>query len=253
MNNNINNKFNIKMADQYSFIEYKENNIAVYFSTAENGLDFNRNLDTGINNLNNLKNWFPVKEVTYLNQIHSDKIFIADNNSYCGDALITNEVDRAIGVFTADCVPIILIDHEHNAIATIHSGWKGTVNNIATKTIKEMIKTYNTDVSKLKVLIGPHIRKCCFEVGEEIIELFNKNKLFTKDMVINNRYIDLEGYILSCLKSEGVNSENIILVNLCTYCNSKLKMHSYRRDKLSYGRMFSFAFIKGYNYVLHDS
>lgn len=241
----MNDKYNIRKIDKYTFLEYKDGDISVCFSTAENGLDFNRNLDIGVKNLDNIKRWFSVNNVTYLNQIHSDKIFIdGNNNENYGDGLITNDINRAIGVFTADCVPIILVDPLNKAVAAVHSGWKGTLHNIVIKTIEKMIKVHNTDVSKLRVFIGPHIRECCFEVGDDTIELFNKNKLFTSGMVKNNKYIDLESYILSCLKDKGVNSENISLMSLCTYCNSQFKMHSYRRDKLNYGRMFSFVVIK---------
>ena len=85
-----------------------------------------------------------------------------------GDAIITNVKNVIIGVFTADCVPVILVDEENKVIAAIHSGWRGTFESITLKTIKKMKEEFNTNEINIKAYIGPHIRKCCYEVSEEL-------------------------------------------------------------------------------------
>ena len=73
-------------------------------------------------------------------------------------------------MFTADCVPVILVDKENEAIAAIHSGWKGTFSSIVTETILRMKEEYNSKAENIVAYIGPHIRQCCYEVSEDLKE-----------------------------------------------------------------------------------
>lgn len=88
------------------------------------------------------------------------------------DALITNEPGMRIGVKTADCVPILLYDSGHKAVAAIHSGWKGTVQNIISATISRMKEEFSTDPADIRAVIGPCIHVDAFEVGDEVYEKF---------------------------------------------------------------------------------
>lgn len=85
-----------------------------------------------------------------------------------GDGIVTNEKSTIIGAFTADCVPVILIDEVNNVIAAVHSGWKGTFNSISAIAVEKMISEYGSNVKNIKAYIGPHIRQCCYEVSEEL-------------------------------------------------------------------------------------
>lgn len=234
---------NIKEIGKYKFIEINHENIYMYFSTSEGEMDFNKNSKVGMENLNNIKKWFGVDKVSFLNQIHSDKVVIASEGVEEGDALISNESNRAIGVFTADCVPILIVDKKNKVIGAVHSGWKSTAKDIVIKTIDRMKEVYDSEEEFINIYIGPHIKKCCFEVGSEVIDIFKKNKNFKDRMVLKNK-IDLESYIIECLVSLGIKKENVFTMDLCTYCCDKIKLHSYRREKQGYGRMFSFIFIK---------
>ena len=102
----------------------------VVFSTAEDNRSFNRNTKEGILALESIKKDFNVDEVIYIKQIHSDKVLNYDNQvdfiENEGDAIITNKKNVAIGVFTADCVPVIAVNEVDGVIAAIHSGWRGT-------------------------------------------------------------------------------------------------------------------------------
>lgn len=157
------------------------NNFEVVFTNAEMNRSFNRNTEEGINEINSLQKEFNVDDVIYLKQIHSDKVLEYKSNidnikNEEGDAIITNEKNVIIGVFTADCVPVILFDQANGAAAAIHSGWRGTFESITFKTIEKMKERFNTDGKDIIAYIGPHIRKCCYEVSEELKEKFIQKK-----------------------------------------------------------------------------
>ena len=104
--------------------------VNVIFSNAKMNRSFNRHTDEGVNNLLSLKGDFAVDEVQYIKQIHSDKVLVYDKEQKDfieneGDAIVTKEKSVIIGAFTADCVPVILVDESTSTIAAIHSGWKG--------------------------------------------------------------------------------------------------------------------------------
>ena len=97
------------------FLIYELGKINIVFSTSENDRSFNRHKDFGVDNLNSIVKDFNLDNIQYLNQIHSDNVFVynkinGDIRSKEGDALITKEENTAIGIFTADCVPIIIAD-----------------------------------------------------------------------------------------------------------------------------------------------
>ena len=88
------------------------------------------------------------------------------------DAFLTNLSGVAIGVRTADCVPILLYDPLNRAVAAVHSGWKGTVQRIAEKTINRMGEVFGTNPKDLRAVIGPCIGFHSFQVGEEVVDQF---------------------------------------------------------------------------------
>lgn len=224
------------------YIIYENKKAVFVFSTAEDNLNFNKKLNEGIENIESLKNKFNLKSVGYLNQIHSDKVYIYDGKVHDGDAIITDEKDIAVGVFTADCVPILIYDTSNNVIAAVHSGWRGTLNCIVSKTLMTMKDKYNTDYKNVIVYIGPHIRQCCYEVGNEVVDLFKKSKNY--NMMDFNNMLNLEKCIVKQLLDLYIDEKNIKIIDECTFCSNKYKFHSYRRQKETYGRMFSFIFLK---------
>lgn len=222
------------------------NKFKIIFTNAERGRSFNRNTEEGVKEINSLKEEFNADDIIYLKQIHSDKVLRYDRNcpnikNQEGDAIITNEKNVVIGVFTADCVPIILVDEEAQVIAAIHSGWRGTFESITLKTIAKMVNEFNIDAGNIKAYIGPHIRKCCYEVSEDLKMEFLNKKNIMKEELINGNNLNLEACIIDDLKRAGVKDDNISSINLCTYCSDEIKLHSYRKSQGSYGRMFSFV------------
>jgi YfiH family protein len=230
--------------DKYKFIEFEEGDARIYFSTAHNALDFNKNSAEGIRNLENLKKWFSLEEVGYLNQTHSDIVHVFDKKVHDGDAILTDKKGVAIGVFTADCVPILIYDKGKQVISAVHSGWKSTYKCIIINTITKMIKEYNTRVEDLSVYIGPHNMKCCYEFGEDLIEKFKKQEIYKDIIISDDRKISMKACITTQLKSLGINEKQIYSVDVCTQCSKDMYLHSYRKEKEYSGRMFSFLFIK---------
>lgn len=230
--------------DNYEFINFKDDNIRINFSTAKNNLDFNMSTSKGLNNLENIKKWFSVREVGYLKQTHSDNIHLYDDIVHEGDAIITDKQNIAIGVFTADCVPILIYCKSKPVIAAVHSGWRGTLLEIVYKTIKKIIDIYSVDVKDIKVYIGPHNRECCYEFGEDAAKKFYEKDTYKNIKFYNNGKLNLEICIIRQLIKVGILKENIKSLNICTFCNDKYELFSYRKQKMNYGRMYSFIYMK---------
>ncbi|CUN65776.1 peptidoglycan editing factor PgeF [Clostridium sp. NSJ-49] len=238
---------NLKVFKDFLVIEGEK--VDVVFSTAKDSRSFNRNTEEGQKNINSLKEDFNVNEVVYLHQIHSDNVFVFEGDAeefreYEGDSIITKEEKVIIGAFTADCVPVILVDEREGVIAAIHSGWKGTFNSITKKTIEKMIQEYDVKIENIKVYIGPHIRQCCYEVSEELKESFlNKTKI-NENELFKGRNLSMERCILEDLRNINIKEDNIYTINLCTYCEKDIKLFSYRKSVGTYGRLFTFAYKK---------
>ncbi len=231
------------------FMTIKLDNVAkIVFSSAELNRSFNRNTDEGVKQLESLRCKFNVNEVVYLKQVHSDNILIYKNNDIIneeGDAIITNKKNVIIGVFTADCVPVILVDEVKKVSAAIHSGWRGTFNSITLKTIEKMKSEFKCNPKNIKAYIGPHIRSCCYEVSKELKEKFLEKKKEIKECdLFNKNKLNLEECILNDLRNSGVKEENINTLELCTYCSERIKLHSYRKSNGNYGRMFTFIILE---------
>ena len=135
------------------------------------------------------------------------------------DGLLTNKKNIAICTTNADCIILMMYDNKKNVIANVHSGWKGTVQRIASKTIDKMQEIYNCNPKDIICCISPSIRKCHFEVDEDVKNIFKNTFNNIEKYIERNQekwYIDT-----------GLREENIIDSKICTVCNSK-QIHSYR-------------------------
>jgi polyphenol oxidase len=227
----------------YEFLKDSKDKAEFVFSTARGELNFNKNLSEGIENINKVKEWFNLREIGFLNQIHSDLIYKYDGEVHDGDAIITDKKNIALGVFTADCVPILLYDKVNGVIAAVHSGWKGTLLDITGKTVDKMRQEYGVKAKDLIAYIGPHNKGCCYEVGEEVADKFMRKPNYENSPIINNGKLNLEKCIINALIEKGVLEANINTLNICTYCNKEEKLYSYRKNGESNGRLFSFIFL----------
>ncbi len=182
-----------------------------------------------------------------LKQSHSNKvIYFKDKKSikkrFLADAIITGVRNIAIGILTADCVPILFYDPVNKIIGCVHAGWKGAVNGIIKNTVKEFNKL-NSKNRDLIVAIGPCIGKNNYEVKNDFYKNFllknKKNKKFFKYK--NNRiYFDLRGFVNKQLLD--LNVKNIENIDKDTYSNPD-SFFSYRRSchkgEKEYGRCIS--------------
>ena len=227
----------------YEFIIEDLKTAKIVFTTAKN--DFNTNIykAEGKENLEKIKSWFEINEVGYVNQVHGDNVQIFDGEIHQGDAIITDKPKVAVGVFTADCVPVIIYDIKLKIAAAIHSGWKGTYNEIVSKTIDKMKSIYGSQSESLKVYIGPHMRDCCYQVGEEVSNRFLENEIYKNEDIFKENFLSMEKCILKQLLLHNVPKENVKLLNMCTYCSNEPELYSYRKGEKD-KRLFSFIFIK---------
>jgi len=188
-------------------------------------------------------------EYTSVKQIHSDVALVADGQRACvgqGDALIVSEPGNVVGIRTADCIPILLADRAHRVVAAVHAGWRGTVANVAGKTVQKMAERFGTKPGDLIAALGPGIGYCCFEVGPEVSKQFAKLFPERTDLGgLDRAHVDLEEANYRQLLAAGVNPGMVDMTHLCTVCTPDDEFHSYRRDKDKSGRMVSAIGIVG--------
>lgn len=179
------------------------------------------------------------KNLVFSNQVHCDTIMSVDKNDIGNgitkpqkwegaDGLITNVPGVPLAVFAADCVPVFFLDPEKRVIAMVHSGWKGTVLRIGAKCVEKMIKEFSCRAENVLAAIGPSIGVCHFEVGDDVAEIFREN---FGDTVLEKHekwHVNMQKAIELQLMKKGVQAENIIKADICTYCNSEL-LFSHRK------------------------
>ena len=134
------------------------------------------------------------------------------------DALWTTQRGVALGIKVADCLPVTLLDRGNNIAANIHSGWRGAAQDIVGKTLDVI------GFSNAQAWLGPSIRVCCFEVGEEVAERFDARFV---DRSYPKAHVDLAAYTTAVLRERGI--DRIHDSQLCTRCEGSI-FHSYRRD-----------------------
>jgi YfiH family protein len=205
-------------------------------------------------------------DLVTLKQTHSDAVlrFDAPSSEPChGDASITNHSGLLLGVQTADCVPILLVDKRNRAVAAIHAGWRGTLHRIAEKAVGHMQMQFGAKTADLLAAIGPSIGGCCYEVGTEVAAQFlsqfaeapdwfdefrtgdEPNPVQWLNMMPpghqpppKNVLLDLRKANRAQLLVAGLNPKNIFVSDLCTACRPDL-FFSYRKEGAMTGRHIS--------------
>ncbi|MCH7731357.1 MAG: peptidoglycan editing factor PgeF [Candidatus Marinimicrobia bacterium] len=179
------------------------------------------------------------RDISYAKQVHSDDVSRIINSGFAGeyDGLITNIPNRILSIQVADCVPIFLYDVESHVIGLVHTGWRGTSKKIVRRAVKSMNDWFQSKPQNLEAYLGPSINACCYEVGEEVADLFSGNSVIKKGS--DNYFLDLVLANKHQLLYSGIRSENIKEADECTCCSST-NFHSYRRDGKKAGRMICF-------------
>ena len=156
------------------------------------------------------------------------------------DCVLTDIKNLCIGVSTADCIPILLYDDEHHAVAAVHAGWRGTLNRIAHRAIVEMCNVYKSNPSRIKAVIGPGISMENFEVGDEVYQQFET--VGFNMSLISKKYEKWHINLPECnhiqLREAGLKDENILMSGICTFSRSE-DYFSARKLGQHSGRIFS--------------
>jgi hypothetical protein len=191
-----------------------------YFSNKNDGT----NLDNIVSSVSTSRK--TLLNVAKMKQTHSNEVtLIHSDGEFLSDGIITSERGLALVVQTADCMPVLI--KSDRSIAALHVGWRGLQKNIFTLTLEKLTG------SDIKVLIGPHAQRCCYEVQNDVAELFREN-LSNKN---NKLYLNLAGQISNYCQSNNIN---IQVSDICTICNNNFWSH--RENKTS-ERQYSLIWI----------
>ncbi|MBF0499844.1 MAG: peptidoglycan editing factor PgeF [Candidatus Riflebacteria bacterium] len=179
----------------------------------------------------------------FVRQVHGDAIIDLAPEGQPGsqgeaDGLITAERGVPIGVFTADCLPILIAGHDR--IAAIHAGWKGTRLDIAGNAVRRLSAS-SEQPAALRAFFGPCIGSCCLELGEEVPPTFIERDSAAASAFSHGRkwHLDLRGLNALQLMRAGIRPETLRHVHDCTRCRAD-RYFSYRGDHGRHGSLFSF-------------
>lgn len=187
-----------------------------------------------------------------------------------GDALLTRLPGVLLSVRAADCMPVLLADPRQRAVAAIHAGWRGALAGVVEKTVGEMMRIFGSRPADLLAAVGPCIRACCYQVGEEVVNAFcgryaNGEEFFIPaphdkvEKEISRRYpllflskqppghgpdsvpsmhLDLPAVGLHQLRRAGLKNSRIQVADFCTACRTDL-FFSHRKEGGRTGRMMA--------------
>lgn len=227
-----------------------DNRIKAIFTTRHGGVSsppynsLNLNFQRADNKENVMENYrrlserlgVPMEQMILSRQVHGSTVTVVDK-SQCGmglvresdfgdtDGLVTCDRGVALVTFYADCMPVYLYDRVLNAIGLVHSGWRSTLLNISAKTVRKMKEAFGSRPENMTAVLGPHIRQCCFEVGEDVYRQFTEAFPDMQDTMMprgEKWYIDLSRIVTRTLVQEGLPDDGIRDVNRCTVCEKEL-------------------------------
>ena len=184
---------------------------------------------------------FNLDKLVLTRQIHSDIVRTVTQKDALGldhreypecDALITGEPGVALGVFTADCTPILFHDPVTGAVGAAHAGWRGTAADIAGKTVLAMVREFGCRPENIRAAIGPNIGFCCFETDGDVPaaleETFGKQVWAYVRPQQDKYYVNLKEINALALRRVGV--KNIEISEACTMCeHDRFWSHRYTR------------------------
>ena len=212
-----------------------------------------------------------------LRQIHSDLIHRIDRKivdrieempgqTLVGDGIVTDTAGLVVAIQTADCLPIVVVDPKRRAVGVFHAGWRGTVKRIVEKGVGEMRKHFGSNPRNLLAAIGPGVRGCCYDVGDEVRIKFESQFAYGASLFrevkesdpVREKYpllfltarapghselpvklfLDLVEANRRQLVDAGVMAKNIDASSTCTACHTDL-LFSYRKEKGVTGRMLA--------------
>ena len=209
------------------------NQVKYYFSTIEDGNlsylvdDLKQNVDKNRQTVANIME-YKNEDLVYMNQVHGNNVQIVDINSpklieNC-DGIITKEKNLPLMVMVADCIPILFFDEIQGVIAAVHAGRNSTFLKIAQITANKMINKLGCNANNIKVIFGPSIHSCCYEVSDELLNIVKTS--FGEKFCIGKN-IDLQGINIKLLEEVGIRHINVS--NICTKCSNE-PFFSFRKN-----------------------
>ncbi|MDD4356998.1 MAG: peptidoglycan editing factor PgeF, partial [Smithellaceae bacterium] len=211
-----------------------------------------------------LQNWdklasafeIPMENFLVLNQVHGDNIFVikphgdyfSSREALNYDAIVTNRMNLAICIKTADCVPVFLVDRVKKIIGAAHAGWRGSALGISAKVVRLMQNTYGSRPADILAAIGPSIGRCCYEIDAAAADAFRRQEnsgVFLSPGKRQERWmLDLVEVNRRQLLSCGIPETNIDAAGICTVCRQDI-FFSHRGSGGVTGRQINFMMIKG--------
>lgn len=177
---------------------------------------------------------FPFADLTVTKHVHGTRVWtvgeeLPDPPEF--DGLVSAAPGKVLGAFAADCIPLVFADASAKVCGAAHAGWRGTVGRVAVNVVHAMVRA-GASIDTIKVALGPSIGPCCFEVGHELVEEFERAFPNTAGLVVDGpvkEHINLRVATRVQLEEIGVLPENIDDAPPCTMCHPD-RFFSYRRD-----------------------
>ncbi len=194
------------------------------------------------------------KNLVTVNQVHGDRLLIVDEKTRDWrregileyDGIISAMPGVPVGVKTADCVPVFLVDRARRVIGAVHAGWKGTSLGIIAKAVGVFVKEFASTPADILAVIGPAIGPCCYEVDEVVFREFDKKRgesFFARCEKEGQWMFDLPAANRFQLLDAGVPPDNIFSADICTSCNRDT-FFSHRGEHGGTGRQLNFIMLR---------
>jgi YfiH family protein len=189
-----------------------------------------------------------------VHQVHGDRILIVDHTNIAllnrqrhqVDAIVTDRPGLAIGIKTADCVPVFLADRARRIIGVVHAGWRGTALNIAAKTVTAFAETFSSRPADMLAVIGPAIGPCCYEVDEAVFNAVTGDGIWESAFIPCREegkwMLDLPSANRRQLLQAGIPPASVFSSDICTSCRKDI-FFSHRGDGGKTGRQINFMML----------
>jgi purine-nucleoside/S-methyl-5'-thioadenosine phosphorylase / adenosine deaminase len=176
-----------------------------------------------------------------LKQVHGTTVLAAPwEGRPEADAAIADRDGLILGIETADCLPVLLVDPVRRRVAAAHAGWRGTAAGVTRAAVSALVAG-GSRPSDLVAALGPGIGPCCYEVGPELVAAFGPGgDAFFRPGPRGRLHLDVRAANVAQLRAAGVPEAQVHHVDDCTYCRADL-YHSYRREGRGAGRMISYV------------
>lgn len=183
--------------------------------------------------------------IARMRQVHGGDVIVVEKGTSRepelpeGDAVVTATRGVGVAVSTADCVPVLIADSGGTVACAVHAGWRGTLSRIVETALRVIEENYGVMPDDLNAVIGPCIKDCCYEVGEDVAgrfqEVFENANEYLTAKGTSKYMLDLTLANVSALRRSGVT--NIEVLDICTKCREEF--YSYRREGKGVGSQLS--------------